>query len=440
MKFNRKTEIVFTEEDKIILDSQSKKCNWLYNHLLEMAIDDYKNNDNGLELLSGRNLRNMVPPIKDRNPFLYSVHSSPLKNAARRLKRSFKKFFSEEKVGYPRFRSWKRKWFSLYYDEPKKGFKVEDKKIRIALGVTEEDERLYVTGILKENLNLKKEDKIRNFRLCKEQGDKFYGIFCIERKEKEEKSGSRWLSIDPNHKNLFGAIDDSGKSFIFEKLEMLKFWDKEIDKIKSKRDKTLRKSVLVTANKGTDYYLPSRRWEKYNKALNKAYHCRREQIKSACFSIANEIARNYDIVAIGDYTPSLDTAIYKNMHRSMLNQEVIGKFRDILKWVMIRSRKKFIKVNERGTTKTCCICGHKERKGPEIREFICSNCKRELNRDINSAVNMAIKAKLLSGSDYKEWDLSCPLYTAKWSFRKSKVLFAEELNLECDNSEQNLKK
>ena len=53
---------------------------------------------------------------------------------------------------------------------------------------------------------------------------------------------------------------------------------------------------------------------------------------------------------------------------------------------------------------------------------------------------MAIKAKLLSGSDYKEWDLSYPLYTAKWSFRKTKVLFADKLNLECDNSEQNLKK
>lgn len=35
----------------------------------------------------------------------------------------------------------------------------------------------------------------------------------------------------------------------------------------------------------------------------------------------------------------------------------------------------------------------------------CPKCKRALGRDINSAVNIVKKAKLLSGLDYLAWDL-----------------------------------
>ncbi|CCO08885.1 helix-turn-helix domain-containing protein [Desulforamulus hydrothermalis] len=61
MIFNRKIRLIVTDEQARILDSQSKKCNWLYNRLLAIARDDYINNGNSKKLLSGRNLRNQVP-------------------------------------------------------------------------------------------------------------------------------------------------------------------------------------------------------------------------------------------------------------------------------------------------------------------------------------------------------------------------------------------
>ena len=91
---------------------------------------------------------------------------------------------------------------------------------------------------------------------------------------------------------------------------------------------------------------------------------------------------------------------------------------------MDRSGKRFIEVNEYNTTKTCCICNHQEKKAPHIREFVCSQCKRPLSRDINSSVNIAKKANILSGSDYVNWELSQVTYTAKWDYRKSRIQFA----------------
>lgn len=421
MKFNRKVEITFSKEDERILDGQSRICNWMYNRLLETTIKDYTENNNENKLLEGRNLRDLVPKFKLEHPFLKSVHSSPLKNTALRLKDAYIRFFDRGK-GFPHYKAWKDKWFSLFYDEPNKGFKLlKDNRLILSLGVDDLNHRLKVEGKLKEKLSLRKEDKIRNFRLCKQQGGKFYAVFCIDRPDIKAKEVKKWISIDPNHKNLFMAVDNNGVSYEFIKLSQIKYWDEVIDLIKSKRDLCLKKCKKVTTETGTTFYLPSRRWERLNKALNNAYNIRREQIKSACYSIANWTTKNYDYVAFGDYTPTVNTATEDNMHRSMLNQDIIGSLRTIVKWVMLRSGKTFSLVDEKDTTSTCCICGNKEKKDPSVREFTCIKCSHSFNRDINSGINIAKKDKILSGSDYVGWDLSKPTYTAKWNITNGKV-------------------
>jgi putative transposase len=435
MLFARKVKIEFSEQDGYILDGQSRICNWLYNVLYETNEEEYKEKGKENKLLSGRNLRNEVPKIKENMQFLNAVHSSPLKNVALRLKQSYVSFFKGI-TEHPKYRSWKKKWFSLYYDEPNKGWKILDNnQIEISLGQSEVTGKyIHVVGNLKENLKLRKEDNLKNFRLCKEKGV-FYGVFTVEREyvvqeEKEDKILT-WLSIDPNHKNFFMAIDNEGKTILFEKIELVKYWDKVIDELKSKRDKHKRKSVLMTQEKGGNYYKASNEWERIDNALLKAINTKREQIKQVLFAIANWIAKNYDVVAIGDYAPSTETAVYDNMHRSMLNQEHIGMFRRILAWVMKRSEKKYYKIDETNTTKKCCICGYLEKKDPSIREFECIKCHSRLNRDINSAVNIAVKNKFLSRSDYLGWDLSQPGYTVKWNFRNSKINLKQAAGAAC---------
>jgi len=283
LKFSRKIEIKFSKEDERILDGQSKICNWLYNRLLEAAIMDYKENNNANKLLDGRNLRDLVPKLKKDNEFLKSVHSSHLKNTAFRLKDAYHRFF-DKKGSFPHYRSWKDRWFSLLYDEPNKGFKLlEGKNLSISLGIDKTKKRLTVLGELKEKLPLREDEKIKTFRLCKQQGNRFYAIFCIERPDAQRKDVKNWIAIDPNHKNLLMAVDNKGITYEFEKLSQIRYWDKIIDEIKSKRDLCLKKAKKVDIENGSTYYIPSRRWQRLNKALDNAYNCRREQIKSACF-------------------------------------------------------------------------------------------------------------------------------------------------------------
>ena len=401
MIYNRKIEVVFSKEDEVVLDSQSKKLNWLYNKLLDIHRDDYQNHGNSLQLTKGRNFRDYATKLKNEEfHFLETVHSSPFKNSALRLKEAFDRKFKGLNQ-FPKFRSWKKKWFSLYYDEPNKGFKVNGKELKISLGKflneeTGKKSQRYVFGVLKDPLDLSAQNvKLKTFRLCKEN-KRFYAIFTLEKEELPigNLPSNRWISIDQNHKNFFVAIDSEGQTFEFENLYQTKYFDKQIDVLKSKRDKCERKSIKKETVHGTVYYLPSKRYKRLDKALDKLYQRRREQIKSNLYQMAHWLCEQYELIVIGDYVPSKATAKYDKMHRGMLNQSHIGEFRNILSWVAQKSYRQCRIVDEKNTTKTCSCCGHQQKKDPDIREFICPSCETYFLRDVNSAINIAKKAKL----------------------------------------------
>ena len=410
-----KTEIMFSDEVSRILNGQSKICNWLYNRLYEMVEYDYKNNDGAAGLTRKFTLRDQVPVLKRKYPFLKTVYSSVSKNVALRLAGAYKAFF-EGKCDHPHFRSQKKKWFSLEYEE-KAGWVVDGRDLTLSLGKDENNKQIRVQGILKSKINV---DNAKSFRLVKER-DRFYGVFTIVEKKREVKESEKWISIDPNHKNLFISIDRNGESIEFDNLAEIKYWDAVCDNLRSRRDLCKRKSVFVSTDGRRGYWKPSKRWVKYNEAYKRAMLTRREQIKLGMFTIANYLCRHYDVIMIGDYVPNSSLSTSPNMSRGMLNQSVIGKLRSTIKWVCEKSGKKFIKTDEKFTTMKCSNCGHMEKKLPDIRVFTCKSCGKTFHRDINSAINIAKNNDYLPCTGYVEE----PTYTAHWSHKDSRV---EKLN------------
>ncbi len=273
---------------------------------------------------------------------------------------------------------------------------------------------------------IRKNAKVKTYRITKEL-DSYYLIATLEGEYKNEKRNtSKVIAIDPNHTNFFVGIDNEGKSIEFGKLSMIKYFDKQIDKVKSKRDKCVKKSQTFKIEDGTKYYISSKRYIRLDKALNHLYLKRKQQIKQCLFEVSHYLCDNYDEIVIGDYAPTLDLAKYKTMHRAMLNQSPIGQFRQILEYVCSKRNISFSVIDEKNTTKTCFNCGNMEHHEPNVREFICPCCKKHICRDINSAINIGVKAKILSSSDYVDLDVSKPTYTARYNYKNSYKLL--ELN------------
>jgi putative transposase len=108
------------EREAAVLDSQSRIANWLYNTLLERANalrTQYRASQDktvGKTLYTERGLRDLIPALKEQHPFLKSVYSSPLKNAALRLSQAIRAYQDgkhgrrAKAMNWPRFRAWKR--------------------------------------------------------------------------------------------------------------------------------------------------------------------------------------------------------------------------------------------------------------------------------------------------------------------------------------------
>lgn len=450
--YAKKIEVIFSKETQQVLDGQSKICNWLYNQLLTLVEEDYKAGNKN-NYLSNFKLRDHIQKMKEEHPFLRTAHSTVIKNPAYRLKNAYERFFENpEQWGHPHYRSWSKKWYSLIYDNPEAGWKIDGSNIDITLGkILKSDEtdnqdddgktlsrsNLHIQGRLKEQLVLPKEDKIKTMTIVK-QRDKYYVVFSVasaptleevkykqecaeynkqmkdyKKKRAAEKEqgialkdsaltkpekpklalppipdGVRWISLDPNHKNLCVGYDYKHRSILFTKMLEPAYWDKIIDELKAKRDKC-RKTYKKQSKSGNVRTVHSKKWCRYDRAIRKCEHKRAEQIKQNLFRVANALYDEYDLVLIGDYTPSVEVAKFKGMRRSMLNNTFIGQFRDVCEWVAVKRGKYYRTVSEYHSTKACCVCGHLEAKSPDVREFDCPECGAHIVRDVNAAVNIA---------------------------------------------------
>ena len=206
-----------------VLDGQSRICNWLYNYLvdkghqLKQEFIQSGNREAAKTLYTERGLRNLLPQIKKEHPFLKVVHSSPLKNSALRLSNAIRVHQKSKKgkrpgkqMGWPKFRSWKKQWFSLFYDEPEKGFKIQDNTLILSLGMGQDRKHRSVTLGLS-NAHLLSHKILRNLRIVSELGT-YYAIFTIQKDLPVRKPISKVVALDPNHKNLAYGVDTDGKA------------------------------------------------------------------------------------------------------------------------------------------------------------------------------------------------------------------------------------
>jgi len=200
--------------------------------------------------------------------------------------------------------------------------------------------------------------------------------------------------MDPNLKNLGHLLGTDGNSITFENTEGIKDIDRRIDRLRSKRDNCQRKSKLVEFKRDDGsthrHWEPSRRWRRFDTALKRAEEMARDQIKRHLFGVGNLLYRHYDVVGIGDYTPeNEDTGLGKKANRTIRNRRYLGKFREIMTWLAVRSGKSFYVQDEKGTTRTCSTCNFVVESGihPSIREWTCEGCGVVHDRDENASQN-----------------------------------------------------
>lgn len=432
---NLKMRLEVDKHTAAVLDGQSRIANWLYNHLLEEANElrrryrETQDPEVAKVLYSKYGLRNRIPALKQKYPFLRTVYSSVLKNTALQLTRAIQDYQKGRRgerakpVSWPKFRSWKRKWFSLLYEEPWTGYRLDGRTLVLSLGKVLDEQtgaqkNARVSVRLKEPLpDWFDPEKVRQLRIVKE-GRWFYAVFTVVRRVPSQREVRRVIAIDPNHKNLGCGVGTDGVATEIRNPWFLKILDRRIDEVKALRDRCKRKSVRVTREDGAEVWLPSRRWRKLNARLEDLLRVRREQTKVYLYTVANRLYREYDAVFVGDYTPS-GGGITRKMRRAMNNQSLIGRFKETLAWVATRSGKVYGEWNENGSTRTCHACRYEVPDGipPKVREWTCPECGRRHVRDENASINglkQVLKDLEVPGSGHLGGEIAVRTRRAWW--------------------------
>lgn len=463
-----KAQLVLTSEQEKILDGSSRICNWLYNFLLSHANDLKKEfkclsfekethriamfaalsraeiADSELDTIENRikeiiaivyterGLRDLIPDLKKQVHFLKTVYAKHLKEAGLRVAKAIQRYQAEKKTGnknfgWPKFRKWSQRWFSLYYDEPYKGYSIDlkNKILTVTMGKSVEGKFIRLNLQLLERFDKKYLSAIKTLRPKKDHG-KYFAVFEVDHDlialPKNKKKGSddsnhgnqdqdnssilknlKIVAIDPNHKNFGYAVSSIGEGFEIHNPYFLKNLEKRIDELKSKRDKCNKKSKKMEEERIDpvsgekiihSYFVPSKRWIFLNNIIMSLSRKRQEQTKVFLYTLANMLFKHYDIVSVGDYVPR-GGGLNKGMRRHMNNFSLNGRFKKVLEWVSKKSGKvkfkRYLEWNEYRSTKRCsnpnCNGVAIESINPSIRYWRCSICGTIHIRDENSAIN-----------------------------------------------------
>ena len=368
MKIHRAYEFrLYPNKEQEMLIHKTFGCTrFVYNYCLDLK---RKN-----KYLTKFDLMKELPKLKKEYPFLREVDSMSLQNTIADLMVGFG-LFEKGQGGYPRFK--------------KKGVK---ESFRTSYITSSYKERVYEN--IKVDLKRRvielpklKEVKIRGYRnleklpgrilnaTVKEVGTRFYVSVCIEEElELPERVNKKTVGIDIGVKNL--VVTSNGDYY-----GNPRYLDKYERKIKRLQLELSRKV------KGSKNYI------KNKKRLEEVYRKLKNARKKTVEAIVKQVTTYHDIIITENL--QVKKMLEKKNNRKKLRKEItnatFSEIIRILKYKCLWLNKIFIQISPYyASSQICSRCGNKnvEMKDIRVREYQCSKCGLEIERDYNASLNI----------------------------------------------------
>lgn len=376
MLLNYKYEIFPAKEQKEKLISWTNLCRQTYNSALLDRNNYYKKHK---KTLKKSELQSIQTADKKKFPFLKEVPSQPLQEVFVRLEKAFDKFFRKE-AKYPKQKS-QKDYVSITFTQfgvarqynkcKKTGIKKPYTARRAAsLG---KGGKLQISGLglLDINWHRKLDGRVKQV-IIKRQGQRWYAIFSVQKKEEIKPSLDlhNTVGIDVGIKKF--AVLSNG-----EEIHNPKFLRKKEKQLKRAQRKLSKKK------KGSKNW-----WKQVNK-VQKLHTKVANQRKDFLHKKSFNLAKNYSIICVEDLK-------IRNMVKNRkLSKSIFdagwGMFRSFLDYKCEKNGGLLIKVEPAYTSQDCSCCGHRVKKSLSVRTHICPKCGVVICRDQNAAINIEQK-------------------------------------------------
>jgi putative transposase len=338
------------QQEKLWL--HANKMNFLYNTFLNERIENQKLQKEERKKITRFTQQEELVDIKKVDPVTREIHSQVLQQVPLRLDLSFKSFFKKN-GGFPKFRSSKN-FFGILYSQS--GFSI--------------NKNIFKTKVYGEIRFLKhREIKGTVKQVFISNKDKSWTISIITDYEKksEVNSCNLEIGIDIGLTNI--VVDNLGNKI--RNATHSKYFDKQISKLQSKRDKLTKKN--------------SRRNRFLSKRISKLHSLKVRKINDFQHKLSKSLAQKHNVI----YAENLSSKKMSEGKNTGLNKAIRNaKFGQLLNFLSYKTER-LVLVNPFNTSKTCNSCGFiNDSLKLSDREINCKNCNTLYDRDHNAAKNI----------------------------------------------------
>jgi putative transposase len=362
-----------SDHDASTLEFMQKKCRGLYNWWVLKLRD-------GEKWAGWKHAKKTLQQSKQYDPELAYVYGKLLQEVYFRLDEAMQAFFRRvkggEKPGFPRVRP-QHNFFTLCY--PAMYLKVQNGVLELPTGG--KGKKKHFANI-KAKLTEQPPTHFKEVAISRDARGHYYASFVSEHPE-ERGNADGTVAFDLGIKTLATGVNTEGRFSHIGGFKGGRWYNKQLDHIRSKRDTCQKKSRRYIALSNVYKRVSQKKRNKQKDSLHKASHL-----------IARRMVER--TVVVGDLSQrqmvmKQHVEHKKSFNRMVFNDWGLATFIAMLTYKCSLYGKDLHVIDERDTSKMCSGCKHLQPMPLWKRTYRCQNCGLVMDRDENSAVNILTK-------------------------------------------------
>ena len=370
MLITKKIKLEASEQDVVTLEFMQAKCRSLYN----WWVMKLRNGEPWPGTLAAKKT---LKESRKYDPELNAVYNKLLQEVFFRLGAAMDAFFKRckngEKPGFPRVRP-RHSFFTLCY--PASYLKIENGVLILPTGGRGKKKNY---PDVRAKLTEEAPTDFGEVAISRDARGNYYASFSHQRQEEELSPGSV-VAFDLGIKALAVGANEQGRFYHVGGFKGSKWYNRQLDKIRSKRDRCQKKS---------------RRYKHlskvYKRVSEKKRNKQRDSLHKASHLIGHKLVER--TVVVGDLSQrQIVTSQHheknKARNRAVYNDWGLYTFIEMLTYKCQLYGKELVILDERNTSKMCSGCEHLQDMPLWKRTYKCPKCGLVMDRDENSAVNI----------------------------------------------------
>ncbi|MBO0792057.1 MAG: transposase [Ktedonobacteraceae bacterium] len=229
-------------------------------------------------------------------------------------------------------------------------------------------------------------DQFREVAVSRDARGNYYCSFVYEEVESESHPDGI-VAFDLGIKTLATGYSDTGKLYHIGGFKGYRWYNKQLDKLRSKRDRCKKKSRRYIHLSNVYQRVSERKRRKQHDCLHKASHLIAGRLAERAVVIGDLSQRQMVIQKKEEETPQ-EQRKRKIRNRMVYNDWGLYGFVRMLTYKCLLYGKELSKIDERNTSKQCHCCGNLQPMPLWKRTYCCGNCGLVMDRDENSAINI----------------------------------------------------